>query len=64
MSEQGQRTLSDADVQAIATQLKDELRNEFIRGAGVGVLRFAWKGLTYVIVGLAVYAWAHSGGRP
>jgi hypothetical protein len=62
MTDQGERTLSDADVEAIAAQLKEQLRNEFIRGAGVGVLRFAWKGLTYLIVGLAVYAWSHHGG--
>jgi hypothetical protein len=64
MTEQGNRTLTDADVDAIAARLESRINDRFVRGAGVGVLRFAWKGLTYAIVALAVYAWAHSGGRP
>jgi hypothetical protein len=63
--QQGGRTLTDADVDAITARLESRFQERFVRGAGIGVLRLAWKGLTYLIVGLAVYAWTHHGGtRP
>lgn len=58
-----ERTLSDADIDAIAARLESRFDERFIRGAGIGVLRLAWKGLTYLIVALAVYAWTHHGGQ-
>jgi len=63
MEEQGKRTLTDADVKAIADQLQAQISERFVRGAGWGILRMAWNGLIIGIIALAVYAWSHTGGR-
>lgn len=52
------RTLSDADVQAIAEALERRLSNAIVTRAGRGVLKLAWQGLLLLIVGLACYAGA------
>ena len=54
MSEQG-RTLSEADVQAIAKALEDRLASRLITNAGKGILALAWKGVLLAVLWLAVY---------
>jgi hypothetical protein len=75
MTEQGQRTLSDADVQAIAAAiaaalatalaaaLESRLTDRLVRGAGNGALAFLKKLLVWAIIGLFGYAVAH-GWKP
>lgn len=63
MNEQGQRTLSDADVEAIAARLESRLADRLVRGAGNGALAFIKKLILWSVVGLAAYALAH-GWRP
>lgn len=63
MTDNAQRTLSDADVQAIASELESRLTDRVVRGAGTGVLQLAKRLLFWAVVGLFVYAIAH-GWRP
>lgn len=63
MTEQGQRTLSDADVQAIAAALESRLTDRLVKGAGNGALAFLKKLLVWAIIGLFGYAVAH-GWKP
>ncbi len=50
-----ERTLSDADVQAIAEALETRLSARVVTLAGKGVLKAAARGLFLLIFGLAVY---------
>lgn len=61
--EQGQRTLSDADVDAIAARLESRLADRFVRGAGDGALAILKRLLLWAVIALAGYALAH-GWRP
>ena len=63
MNERGQRTLTDADVQAIASELESRLTDRVVRGAGTGVLQLVKRLLFWAVVGLFVYAIAH-GWKP
>lgn len=63
MEEQGKRTLTDADVKAITDRLQEQISDRFVRGAGWGILRMAWRGLILAIIALAVYGWSHTGGH-
>lgn len=63
MAEQGQRTLSDADVQAIAAALESRLTDRLVKGAGNGALAFLKKLLVWAIIALFGYAVAH-GWKP
>lgn len=58
MDQQG-RTLSDADVQAIAAALESRLADRVVKGAGTGVLVLAKRLAFWAIVGLFAYAVAH-----
>jgi len=58
-----ERTLTDADVEAIAAKVESRIADKFVRGAGLGVLRMAWRGVILAIILLAAYSFAHS-GRP
>lgn len=59
MTEQGGRTLSDADVEAIAAELEARLTDRVVRGAGTGILQFTKRLVFWAIVGLFAYAVAH-----
>lgn len=75
--EQGQRTLSDADVDALAARLAlmlptDDkiaarvdalLADRIVRGAGSGALAVVKRLILWIVVWLAVYALAH-GWKP
>lgn len=63
MTEQGQRTLSDADVQAIAAALESRLTDRVVKGAGTGALQLVKRLLFWGVLALFVYAIAH-GWRP
>lgn len=63
MTEQGQRTLSDADVQAIAAALGSWLTDRLVKGAGNGALAFVKKLLVWAVISLFIYAVAH-GWKP
>lgn len=58
MNEQG-RTLSDADVEAIAKALESRLTDRVVKGAGTGALQFAKRLLFWAILGAFAYAVAH-----
>ncbi|MGN6312871.1 MAG: hypothetical protein ACTHMO_03815 [Rhodanobacteraceae bacterium] len=60
---QDQRTLTDADVQAIAAALEARFTSRFAQKAGLGLLNLAWKGLLYALAALAVYGYMHGGSR-
>lgn len=60
---QDQRTLSDADVEAIAKALEKSIADSLVRKAGSGVLGLAWRGIVLAIVLLAGYAALHGGQR-
>lgn len=55
------RTLTDADVEAIAARLEKRLSEQLVRKAGMGVLQLAWRGLFLAIIALAAYGYMHSG---
>jgi hypothetical protein len=59
MTEQGERTLSDADVEAIARALESRLTDRIVKGAGTGALAFTKKLIVWAIIGLFAYAVAH-----
>lgn len=63
MTEQAQRTLSDADVEAIAARLESRLTDRVVKGAGTGALQFVKRLAFWAIVGAFTYALAH-GWRP
>jgi hypothetical protein len=49
------RTLSDADVQAIAEQIERSFLRTFQLNVGRGVLGMVWRVFIYALVGLAAY---------
>lgn len=49
------RTLTDADVEAIATALKQKVVEEFYRDLGKGFWSIAWKSFVAILVGIAAY---------
>lgn len=57
------RTLTDADVEAIAARLESRLADRLVRGAGSGAIAVVKRLILWVVVGLAAYALAH-GWRP
>lgn len=63
IDQQGDRTLSDADVQAIAAALESRLADRLVRGAGNGALAFVKKLLVWAVISLFIYAMAH-GWKP
>lgn len=56
---QNLRTLSDADVEALAESLTDKLcarvKNEFYQDLGKGLWAFVWKCLLASMIGVAAY---------
>ena len=62
MTEQG-RTLSDADVDAIAARLENRLADRLVRGAGNGALAFLKRLIVALILIGAGYAASH-GWKP
>lgn len=58
-----ERTLSDADVQAIAVALEARFTAKFAQKAGLGLLNMAWKGVLYALAALTVYGYMHGGSR-
>lgn len=54
-----QRTLTDADVEAIADALQVRIKEEFYHDLGAGVWSLAWKAAVGIIVAIAYYGWAH-----
>lgn len=60
MSErQDERTLSDADVDAIADRLERRLSDRIVKGAGAGILQFVKRLIMWAMLGLFAYAVAH-----
>lgn len=58
-----ERTLSDADVAAIAKALEERFTSKFAQKAGLGLLNIVWKGVLYALAALAVYGYMHGGSR-
>ena len=63
MTDQQGRTLSDADVEAIAKRLESRLADRFVKGAGTGALAFVKRLIMWAIIALFGYAVAH-GWKP
>lgn len=59
MAEQGERTLSDADVEAIAQALESKLTDRVVKGAGTGALQFIKRLVFWGILAAFAYAVAH-----
>ncbi|WP_124861873.1 hypothetical protein [Burkholderia anthina] len=55
------RTLTDADVRAIAAQIESGITQRFQVNVGRGVLGLAWRVFMYALVALAAYG-AGAGG--
>lgn len=53
------RTLTDADVEAIADALQERIKAEFYQDLGKGVWSLAWRGFVVMVIGIAAYGWAH-----
>ncbi|MBN3809411.1 hypothetical protein [Paraburkholderia sp. Ac-20347] len=49
------RTLTDADVKAIAREIEAGITQRFQLNVGRGVLGMAWKAMLYALILLAVY---------
>lgn len=54
-ADRGRRTISDADVEAIATVLADTLQKRFYEDLGKGVWSWVWKALIAVLLAVAAY---------
>lgn len=54
-----ERTLTDADVDAIAARLESRLSERIVKGAGSGLLEFCKRLIVWAIIGLFAYAVAH-----
>lgn len=59
MIDRRNRTLTDADVEALADALKDRIKEEFYTDLGRGVWSVAWKGIVLMLIGLAYYGAKH-----
>lgn len=59
---EAQRSLTDADVEAIAAVLEKRLVSRFYGNLGRGVWAWAWKLILIVIIGLAAAGALKSGG--
>ena len=55
MREDRQRLLTDADVEAIVTELKARIVADFQKEVGQGVLALVWKSLFWLLLALAVF---------
>lgn len=53
------RTLTDADVEAIADALQERIKAEFYHDLGAGVWSLAWKAIVGIIIAIAYYGWSH-----
>lgn len=49
------RTLTEADVRAIAEQIEKGITQKFQLNVGRGVLAVVWKVILYTLIGLAAY---------
>ncbi|MGN6657090.1 MAG: hypothetical protein ACTHJ9_17355 [Rhodanobacter sp.] len=49
------RTLTQADVQAIAEQIERTFLRQFQLNVGRGILGFAWRAFIYAVIALAAY---------
>jgi hypothetical protein len=49
------RTLTDADVSAIATQIEQTFMRQFQLNVGRGVLGMVWRMFVYALVAIAAY---------
>lgn len=58
-----ERTLSDADVEAIASALEKSIADRLVRKAGSGLIALAWRGVLLAIILLAAYGVTHGGSR-
>lgn len=52
---EGQRNLTDADVEALADEMEKRIANRFYGDVGRGVWALAWKALLLGILGIAAY---------
>jgi hypothetical protein len=57
-----ERTLTDADIEAIAKAIKDKFKKEFYSDLGRGVWAIAWKSIVVMLIGIAAYG-ATKGGH-
>lgn len=53
--EKNNRNLTDADVEAIATRLKEKAIKEFYADLGKGVWAMVWRAMVMAIVAVAAY---------
>lgn len=53
--DRGQRTLTDADVEAIADCLKERLVKDFYTDLGKGIWGLAWRAMLVAIAAVAAY---------
>lgn len=58
------RKLSDADVEAIATEMEKRMVSRFYRNLGSGVWALAWKAVVVAIIGIAVVGAIKTGHVP
>lgn len=63
IDQQGDRTLSDADVDAIAARLENRLADRLVRGAGNGALGLLKRLIVALVLIAAGYALSH-GWKP
>lgn len=57
--ERGKRTLTDADVEAIAEALRGQFLESLYRDIGRGVFGIVWKVLITALIGIAAYGAYH-----
>lgn len=55
MNEERQRLLTDADVEAIVSELKARIVADFQQEVGRGLLGLVWKSLFWLLLALAVF---------
>ena len=55
MTDPTSRTLTDADVAAIAEALKEKVVTEFYQDLGKGIWSYLWKAIIATIIAIAAY---------
>lgn len=53
--ERRQRTLTQQDIEILATEIRKQMVSQFYSDLGHGVWGFVWKGLIVLGMGIAVY---------
>jgi hypothetical protein len=52
-----QRTLTDADIDAIVNKAEEVILSRFYRNLGMGLWSMAWRAIVIAVIGIAAYGY-------